>query len=222
MLRVICGSLAFVAALASASATADADLVPSSSLLMGVSYDRAVDGDIGLDNEIWGGFRGRHMFGRKLAWCTGFDGAIGAGIADTGFLYETELYPAGVAFGIQDDGFVSVCGGAGLSGATGTIPFALQFPLELAAELQFGSVRTIAWARTRWIAGEDARQDGSDLISFADEFDAMLGLRFGRNSRYWERVTAGQGAFVGLNYRERAGARFAGIVVGVALWGGRR
>jgi hypothetical protein len=212
-------ALVLLAVVAAPAVTAAAP-TPSSSLLIGASYTRAIDDDVDIENQVLAGLRSRHMFGRSLAWCTGFDGAIGG--ADSGVAYEAEIYPAGVALALGDEQYASICSGAGLSGISGSLPFAFQFPVELATELQLGPVRVIAWARVRWIAGEEGRQDGADLIDFADEIDALVGLRFGRNARFWDRVTAGHGAFVGVHYRELGGAQFAGVTLGLSLWGGRR
>jgi hypothetical protein len=51
---------------------------------------------------------------------------------------------------------------------------------------------------------EPSRDDGSESIEFADEFDAMLGFRLGRNARFWDRVTAGHGPDSGSRFRSRS------------------
>ena len=200
--------------------TARADLVPSSSVLVDVRYSTELSGDTELDNAVALGTRTRHLFGRSISYCAGFDAEIGN--ASTGLVYEAELYALGAGYPIGDDGLVSLCTGAGLSGVRGSLPFAWQFPLELSGEIQFGSIRGLGWIRTRWIAGEDSRQDGSDLAGFADELDLTLGVRLGKTSRYWSRVTSGHGLFFGISYREQASAHYGGIVIGLSMWGGRR
>lgn len=200
--------------------TARADLVPSSTVLADLRYSTELGDDTELSHAFAFGTRSRHMFGTSIRYCTGLDTDIGT--TSTGLVYELELYALGAALPVGDDGFVSVCSGAGLSGVRGSIPFAWQFPVELGAEMQFGSIRGQGWIRTRWIAGEDLRQDGSDLAGFADELDLTVGVRLGANSRYWSRVTSGHGVFLGVNYREQGNANFGGIVIGLSMWGGHR
>lgn len=203
-----------------AVSTAHADLVPSSSVLVDLRYSTELGNDTELSHAFAFGTRNRHLFGKSVSYCTGVDGELGP--TSTGLLYELELYPIGAALSLSEDGFVSLCGGVGLSGVRGSIPFGWQFPIELSGEWQFGKIRGLGWIRTRWIAGEDSRQDGSDLAGFADELDLTVGVRLGRNSRYWSKVTAGHGLFVGINYREQGTANFGGIVIGLSMWGGRR
>jgi hypothetical protein len=139
-----------------------------------------------------------HLFlGSSVRYCLGVDGEIGG--TSTGVVYDAELYLAGVAVPLGGGSDVGICAGAGLGGIGGAVPFGWQFPVEAGAEVQAGPVRLVGWAKVAWIAGADARKDGSD-VPLGDEFAAGAGIRVGKNTRYWDGVTAGPGVYVGATF----------------------
>jgi hypothetical protein len=160
----------------------------------------------------------RAILGKKLGLCVGFDGSAGG--SSHGVSYDAEAYLAGVALRIGDASFVSVCGGAGLGGWGGVLPFGWEFPLEARAELQAGPVRVKLWGKARWVAGADARSEGSSAISFADEMSVGLSLGVGRVTHYWASTNAGHGYTLGLQYQEFLRTEMISATLGISFWGG--
>ena len=77
-------------------------------------------------------------------------------------------------------------------------------------------MRLLARARAAYVAGAGGRQNGAPSLAFADELDAMLGLRVGRVYRDHGYPTA-NGYFVAASYRELAGARYVGLTIGYSI-----
>jgi hypothetical protein len=161
----------------------------------------------------------RTLAGETAAYCLGFDGALGG--SSEGLVYETSAYLAGAGLRLGESSYLAACGGAGLSGAQGAVPFAWQFPAELSAELQAGPVRVSLWSKLLWTSGADARSEGSSSVSFADELSVGASLRWGRPTRYWRTRTTSHGYFLGAQYKELMGTRLIGVIAGVSFWGGR-
>lgn len=177
------------------------------------------DGDAppGASELVLAGFRLRGFVGgnASVGYLVGIDLAAGSTIRDGGFAYDVALFPIGVAVRAGATGVVSVGAGVGAIGAIGTLDDAVTLPLEAIAE--FGRrVRVIARARAAYVAGAASRQSAAPSIAFADELDAMLGLRFGKRRDHFGFLIA-DGYFVGAAYRELAGARFLGITVGYSV-----
>jgi hypothetical protein len=146
----------------------------------------------------------------------GVDLAAGGSFNPGGFAYDVALFPAGISVRFGRTSVVTLGAGVGASGATGSLDDAVTMPLELNAELGSGRVRLLARARTSHVAGADSRQSAAPSVPFADELDVTVGLRVGRH--YEEHGTpSGNGYFLGVSYRELAGTRFVGLVIGYSL-----
>ncbi len=145
----------------------------------------------------------------------GLDLAAGSTLRGAGFAYDVALFPLGVGVRVGDTGVIALGGGVGAMGAVGTLDDAVTFPVELNAELGSGW-RVLARVRTAWVAGAPGRHDGSPSAPFADELDATLGLRLGHHYTDYGYPT-GNGYFIGASYRELAGARFVGAVIGHSI-----
>jgi hypothetical protein len=66
------------------------------------------------------------------------------------------------------------------------------------------------------VAGAPARHDGAASIAFADELEAMLGVRIGHHYEDYG-FPSGNGYFVAAAYRELLGARYLGLTVGYSI-----
>lgn len=147
-----------------------------------------------------------------------FDFAFGSTLRGAGFAYDVALLPLGIGVRIGTTGVLALGTGFQASGAVGTLDDAVALPVEAIAELGGGRLRVLARVRASWIAGADGRQSGAPSATFADELDAMLALRIGRHyDEGYPDLTSGNGYFIGAAYRELAGTRFAGLVVGYGL-----
>jgi hypothetical protein len=201
-----------------ALADAPADALPSErptliEATLFARYDR-------LPGEVHGGRAGlsaRALLGRRLGYCLGVDLDVGG--SQEGVTYGAVLQLVGAGLRIGDAGLVSLCGGAGVGGARGVVPAALELPVELRARAQLGPVRLLGWLTGRWTAGSDRRHGGS-RIDAADELDAAIAIGWGRQQRYWEGTSAGSGPYVGLAYRELMDEQVVAIVMGIELLGG--
>lgn len=161
----------------------------------------------------------RALVGRSVAWTGGLDAEVGG--AETGALYGATLHALGVAARWGRGSYVALQGGAGLSGASDAVPFALRLPAELSVAVSVGPVRVSAWASVAWTPLEDARARGSTTLSFVDECEAGLSLRIGRQRPYWGTVSAGAGPSINVAYREFMGTRSLGVMIGFDLSGAR-
>ena len=115
----------------------------------------------------------------------------------------------------QDGAFAAVTGGIGIGGVRGAS--ATHLPVELALEAPLGPIRALARAGAGWRLG--GPRYGADAHGIADELDAMLGIRLGRDHHYWAHVVAGAGPYVAVTYRDLGGVEFYGVELGVELWG---
>ena len=161
--------------------------------------------------------RSRLLVGRRVAYCAGLDGELGG--SGEGLVYGATAYLAGVGARFGDAGTIALCGGAGLDGVADAVPLAARFPLELSLALDVGPLRATPWARAVWTAGDAARSDGVSWTSAADEVEAGLLVRFGRQRRYWSHVSAGGGLAVGVVHRAFMGTSWTGVVIGLGLTG---
>jgi len=175
-------------------------------------------GSAGAQDLVLAGFRLHGFVGTShtIGFHIGLDAAAGGTLAAGGFAYDVALFPAGIAARFGRTGVVSLGVGVGASGATAALDDAVTLPLELGAELGGGRLRMLARVRTSYVAGADSRQSAAPSLPFADELDATIGLRVG-NHYEAHGFPSGNGYFVGVAYRELAGTRFAGLVIGYAI-----
>jgi hypothetical protein len=156
--------------------------------------------------------------GDTIGYHLGFDFALGGTIHDGGFAYDVALFPVGIGVRFGRTGVVAFGAGVQAMGATGTIDDAVALPLETTIELGGGRLRLLARGRVGYIAGAPGRQSAAPSVPFADELDATVGLRIGEHYEDWG-FPSGNGYFLGVSYRELAGTRFAGLVIGYSIDG---
>jgi hypothetical protein len=156
-----------------------------------------------------GGFIGK----RRIAYAASFDFAFGSTIGKSGFMWEVGLLPLGFALRPSERSVIAFATGIAGTGAVGTLDDAVALPLELTAEATAGPLRFLARGRVSFLGASDARQNGSPTVTWADELDAMVGIRLG--PRYHKfHLASGNGYFLGVSYREMEGAKFFGLVIG--------
>lgn len=151
----------------------------------------------------------------SVAYHVGIDLAAGGTFRGGGFAYDVALFPVGVVVRAGATSIVGVGVGVGAMGATGTLDDAVTIPVEAIAEIGRAN-RLLARARFAYVAGAASRQSAAPSIPFADELDATLGVRLGRRYNDHDFPT-GNGYFLGAAYRELAGARFLGLVLGYSI-----
>jgi hypothetical protein len=175
-------------------------------------------GERPADDLVLAGARVHATVGHSetIGYHVGFDFAFGSTLRGAGFAYDVALFPVGVGVRVGRTGVLALGTGVAFSGAVSTIDDAVAMPLEAIAELGGGRLRLVARARASWILGAPNRQSAAPSAPFADELDAMIGLRIGHH--YEEHgFPTGNGYFIGAAYRELAGTRFAGLVIGYGL-----
>lgn len=170
------------------------------------------------DELVLGGARVHAIVGtnRTVGYHLAFDFAFGSTLRGAGFAYDVALFPVGIGLRLGRTGVVALGAGFQAFGAVGTLDDAVALPLEANLELGSGRVRLLARARVSWIAGADVRQSAAPSAPFADELDAMIGVRVGHHYEDHGFPT-GNGYFIGAAYREIADTRFAGLVIGYGL-----
>ena len=157
-------------------------------------------------------------FGTAIGYHLGIDLAAGmvTGRHD-GFAYDVGFLPLGIAVKLGETSFVTVGTGIVASGATGAIDDGVGLPLDVDLELEASSrIRVIGWARAAWIAGSPQRHDGAPSLPFADELDAMLGVRIGHHYEDYG-FPSGNGPYVGIAYKEMVGTKFIGLTFGYSI-----
>jgi alpha-beta hydrolase superfamily lysophospholipase len=163
------------------------------------------------------GLRLRAGFGRAtplgLGWTGGLD--VRGGYLDGGLL-EADAYPLGLALRARGGAQLAITAGIGLGGPRGI--GATHLPIEAAVELPLGPVHVLARAQVGWRLGGD--EYAGDAFGIADEAGGVLGLRLGRDRRYWATTAAGAGPFVAVTYRNLGGADVWGVALGGQMWGG--
>jgi hypothetical protein len=152
-----------------------------------------------------------------LLYGAGLDYQLG-GTSPGGFLYQVDLYPIGAGVMLGPNAKFGIFAGVGLSGVTEQLPFSLQAPVEASVEFDLHRrIRVAAFGRAIWVS-DNAREGGSPSLSFADEAAAGVSLRWGK--RYYphdNRLSAGNGYFLGLLYQEQAGSTIIGATFGYSL-----
>lgn len=183
-----------------------------------VGEDFACDGCV-AENLVLAGARLHGFLGANasVAYHIGADILLGSTLRDAGFAYDLALFPVGILVRAGKTSIVGFGAGIGGMGAAGTIDDALTLPVELTAEVGIGRrVRILSRARVTYNALAPTRQSGAPSLAFADELDAMLGVRVGR---YYDDFgfPSGNGYFVGVNYRELARGRMIGLTIGYSI-----
>jgi alpha-beta hydrolase superfamily lysophospholipase len=166
---------------------------------------------------VTAGLRLRMGVGRATPIGLGYYGGLDvrAGYVDGGY-YEADLHAAGLALRGAHGSLLSITGGIGIGGPRGNT--ATHAPLELGLELPAGSTRVLARAGLGWrVSGPHY---ASDAHGIADEATALLGIRIGRDRRYWADLAGGGGPYLAATYHDVGGAEVFGLAVGVDLWGG--
>jgi hypothetical protein len=159
-----------------------------------------------------GGFLGGNA---SVNYHIALDAFAGSTIHGNGFAYDVALYPVGTAVRFGKTGVFGIVGGIGASGAVGTIDDAGVVPIQAIFEAGSGW-RLLARARIGYVFGSDARQSAAPSVPFADEFEAMLGIR--RGTHYAKHgFPSGNGYFLAASYREQAGTRYLGATIGYSL-----
>ncbi len=148
-----------------------------------------------------------------LGWAGGLD--VRGGYLEGG-LFEVDAHPAGLALRGAGGTTLAITAGIGVGGLRGAS--ATRLPVEAALELPLGPVHVLARASVAWRLGGPAYMD--DALGLADEAGAALGVRLGRDRRYWPTTAAGAGPFVGVTYRNLGGGEAWGVALGGQLWGG--
>ncbi len=210
-------AVAVVAALAPAAAHAGGSVTG----IADVRYQIAPGDAAAIDNAFTAGAGVRALPGRRLTACLGADARGGAG--GGGALYAAELYPLGVGLRYAGTSTVSLCAGVGVAGGGGdAVPRAWTFPVELRWEGTgaFAVVRPLLVARAVRVAGAEAREDGSPLLSAADEIHLAAGLRVMIPSQPLPGLAAADGVFLGVTYDEAMGDRILGVALGYAFAAG--
>ncbi len=174
--------------------------------------------DSAADDLVLAGVRLHGFVGQNdtVGYHVGLDFALGGTLDARGFAYDVALFPIGVGVRIGRTGVITAGAGFQAIGATSTIDDAVALPLEVNLELGGGRLRLLARARASYIAGADGRQSAAPSIAFADELDTTVGLRIGHHYEDFG-FPSGNGYFIGASYRELAGTRFAGLVIGYSI-----
>ncbi|MEO8554126.1 MAG: hypothetical protein ABI678_29325 [Kofleriaceae bacterium] len=174
---------------------------------------RVVD-QLGLAGFRLHGFVGA---GADVGYHIGLDVGLGATVGrHGGFAYEIGFLPVGVGVRFGRSSWLTLGTGFVASGATGALDDAIALALDVDLELDASRVRLIAWARAGWVAGAPMRHDGAPSLAFADELDAMVGIRIGHHYEDYDFPT-GNGAYLGVAYKELAGTRYVGLTLGYSI-----
>jgi hypothetical protein len=147
----------------------------------------------------------------------GFDLAGGATLSRGGFAYDVALFPLGIAARFGRTSFIAFGTGVSFMGATRSLDDAVLLPLETTVELDVSKrLRVLGRFRAAYAAGAPARHDGAPSIAFADELEAMAGVRIGHHYEDYG-FPSGNGYFVAASYRELYGTRFLGLTLGYSI-----
>ena len=174
------------------------------------------DGALGDTLGVTAGLRVRAALGRG-ALGAGYVGGLDVrgGHLDGGY-YEADAHLLGVGSRSRGGALVAITGGVGIGGVRGAS--ATHAPVEIGVELPLGPTRIVARGSVAWrLSGDDY---ADDAFGVADEASALVGLRLGRDRRYWGSVVAGAGPLLAVTYRNFGGAELVGVSLGLDLWGG--
>jgi hypothetical protein len=203
-------ALAILLALAGA---ARADRVPDGGAWLHYELSGVSDQDASRPHELVLATARLHgFFGGRFVYHAGIDLGAGATLRTAGFAYDVALFPIGMGVRLGKTGIAALGVGIGASGAVGTLDDAMTVPVELNIEVG-GSWRVLARGRATYTFDTVGGQAPSTTA--ADQLDAMLAVRIGRH--YEDFVPSGNGYFAGVAYREFAGARYLGAVIGYSI-----
>ena len=178
--------------------------------------DKPSDPPRTIDQLGLAGFRihGFVGMGANVGYHIGLDLLAGATVGrHGGFAYEIGFLPIGIGVRLGTSSFFTLGTGMVASGATDD---GIALPIDVDLELDANRVRLIAWARSSWIAGAPQRHDGAPSLPFADELDAMIGVRIGHHYDDYGFPT-GNGAYIGVAYKELTGTTFIGLTFGYSM-----
>jgi hypothetical protein len=174
---------------------------------------RAID-QLGLAGFRLHGFTG---WSANIGYHIGLDLGFGATLGrHGGFAYEVGFLPVGIGVRFGDSSWLTLGTGIVASGATGAVDDAAVLPFDVDLELDAKRVRVIAWGRAGWTAGSPQRHDGAPSTPFADELEAMVGVRIGHHYHDYGFPT-GNGGYLGVAYKELFGTRFVGLTLGYSI-----
>jgi alpha-beta hydrolase superfamily lysophospholipase len=157
-----------------------------------------------------GGLRLRQAFGR-VGYLGGLDARAGS---EAGFRWEADLHAIGV--GARMATFqIGLTAALGLRGIDGSVT--VHSPAEMSIDGSLGPVRLLSRASLGLRLNHGG--PGADVLGIADEANALLGFRLGRDLRYWSDVHAGRGPFIAGTYTRRDNLDFWGVALGLDLWG---
>jgi alpha-beta hydrolase superfamily lysophospholipase len=152
-------------------------------------------------------------------------GALGAGYLGgldlrggnlDGGSYNLDAHALGIALRRAGGAVLAVTGGVGIGGVRGVTE--TRAPIELSLELPIGPSRVLARAGLAWSLS--SVQYIGDAFGVADEASALLGVRIGRDRRYWGSAVAGGGPFAAFTYQNLGSADIYGVALGLDLFGG--
>lgn len=170
----------------------------------------------GADPAVTAGVRMRLGAGRAtplgLGWHGGLD--LRGGYVE-GWRGELDLHAVGFALRCDCGDVLSVTTGLGAGGALGF--GSLRVPVEVSLEAALGPVRLLLRGAVAWRVRDDYPNGDRRF----DERSAQLGVRLGRDRRYFGPVVAGAGPFLAFTYNDLGGAELVGVSLGLQLWGGR-
>jgi hypothetical protein len=150
-----------------------------------------------------------------IGYRAGLDARLGAAL-EGGFAVDTTLYAIGFRVPVAAAIGLGVSAGIGVNGVTTRVEPTGRVPLELALDVAITRwLRTGARLTPAWVFAV-ARQDGSDLVSFIDEFDASFLVRVGKGNAD-HHVVWGNGFFVAAVLGERLGGTLYGLSIGHCL-----
>ena len=153
----------------------------------------------------------------SVAYHVGADILFGSTLRGAGFAYDVALFPVGILVRAGKTSIVGFGAGIGGMGAVDEMDDALTLPIEMTAEIGIGRrLRILSRTRVSYNALAPTRQSAAPSIPFADELDAMLGLRVGH---YYDDYgfPTGNGYFIGVNYREIAHGHMLGLTIGYSV-----
>jgi acylglycerol lipase len=156
------------------------------------------------------GLRLRQGFGR-VGWLGGLDARIGT---ESGLRWEADGYLLGLGArsAAVAVGLTAGIGGWGIENLS-----VVRVPAELSLESSAGPVRVLARGGLGWHLNQGG--PGTSAAGIADDAFALVGLRLGRDVRYWADVFAGDGPFLAATYTRRLGMEAWGLSLGLNFWG---
>lgn len=170
--------------------------------------------DVVLGGIRFGAFIGK---GATIGYHVGLDLLAGSTLDRRGFAYDVAFMPLGIAARFGKTGVIAIGTGIGANGAVNTLDDAAIVPIQTTIELGRG-IRLLGRARVSYVLGAANRQSAAPSVPFADELDAMLGIRLGRSYDKYG-FPSGNGYFVAFGYREQLGTQFMGLTLGYSLDG---